>query len=70
MLSTMIRAGGSVGRQLIRSAEVAPVATVRAISKSSEVNSDYMTMRDNNQSPKVSRDYQSKMQIRLKKVSR
>lgn len=67
MLSTMLRAGGSVGRQLIRSAEVAPV---RAISKSSEVNSDYMTMRDNNQQPKVSRDYQSKMQIRLKKVSR
>lgn len=68
-MSTMIRAGGSVGRQLIRTAEVAPAA-VRTISKSSEVNSDYMTMRDNNQAPKVSRDYQSKMQIRLKKVSR
>lgn len=70
MLSTMIRAGGSAGRQLIRSAELVPVGHhVRAISKSSEVNSDYMTMREN-QPQKVSRDYQSKMQIRLKKVSR
>lgn len=73
MLSTLIKAGPlqTVGRQLIRSIEAPiPVQHVRAISKSSEVNnSEYMTMREN-QAQKVSRDYHSKMQIRLKKVSR
>ncbi|XP_058826673.1 farnesyl pyrophosphate synthase [Topomyia yanbarensis] len=74
MLSTLIRAGplqAAVGRQLIRSVE-SPNALqhVRAITKSSEVNnSDFMTMREN-QTQKVSRDYESKIQIRLKKVSR
>lgn len=72
MLSTLIRAGSlqTMGRQFARSVET-PVQMqhVRAISKSSEVNSDYMTMREN-QTQKVSRDYNSKLQVRLKKVSR
>lgn len=72
MLSTLIKAGPlqTIGRQLARSVE-APVQIqhVRSISKSSEVNSDYMTMREN-QNQKTSRDYNSKMQLRLKKVSR
>lgn len=80
MLSTLIRASGpslhaAIGRQLGRSSEmVTPsfpaIQHVRLISKSNEVNnSDYMTMREN-QPQKVSRDYHTKMQIRLKKVSR
>lgn len=72
MLSTLIRAGSlqTMGRQFARSVET-PVQMqhVRFISKSSEVNSDYMTMREN-QTQKVSRDYNSKLQVRLKKVSR
>ncbi|XP_055528739.1 farnesyl pyrophosphate synthase [Wyeomyia smithii] len=71
MLSTLIRSGPAAGRQLIRSVETPnSLQHIRAISKSSEVNhSEYMTMRENQQQ-KVSRDYQSKLQIRLKKVSR
>lgn len=73
MLSTLIRAGSvqTMGRQLARSVEapVVQIQHVRSISKSSEVNSDYMTMREN-QTQKVSRDYNSKLQLRLKKVSR
>lgn len=72
MLSTLIKAGPlqTIGRQLARSVETpVQIQHVRSISKSSEVNSDYMTMREN-QSQKTSRDYNSKMQLRLKKVSR
>lgn len=72
MLSTFIKAGPlqTIGRQLVRSIETpVPIQHVRAISKSSEVNSDYMTMREN-QNQKTSRDYKSKMQLRLKKESR
>ncbi|XP_055610732.1 farnesyl pyrophosphate synthase [Uranotaenia lowii] len=81
MLSTLFRVGGSslqaiANRQLIRSSDKMvsglPVAQqARAISKSSEVNnSDYMTIRGEEQPRKASRDYHTKMQIRLKKVSR
>lgn len=68
----MIRVGfiQNLGRQLARSIEnPMQIQHVRSISKSSEVNSDYMTMREH-QTPKVSRDYKSKLQLRLKKVSR
>ncbi|KFB43247.1 AGAP007104-PA-like protein [Anopheles sinensis] len=51
-----------------------PALCSRFISKSSEVNnSDYMTIRttdDQHHHQKVSRSYDSKQQIRLKKVSR
>ncbi|XP_062544663.1 farnesyl pyrophosphate synthase [Armigeres subalbatus] len=72
MLSTLVRAGSmqTMARQLARSVETpVQIQHVRSITKSSEVNSDCMTMREH-QTQKISRDYNSKLQVKLKKVSR